>query len=171
MNPLLNAEDEGAQAMMKKIPGVEARGPFLRYGWGRSWDWGAFDLVPRATGGISCSVCRKGKVLGPLELSVSGEHNVLNALAALAAADVLGVPFEKAAATLKDFHGAARRLQTKGTLGGVTDKINFRWIALGNGATAARLTLDQVIEVRIPVPQPFFGLKVVRSGFLAFAVF
>ena len=35
------------------------------------------------------------------------------------------------------------------------DKINFRWIALGNGATAARLTLDQVIGVRIPVPQPF----------------
>lgn len=109
------AEDEGAQRMLEGL-----RGPLLRYGWGRSWDWGAFDLVPRATGGISCSVCRKGKVLGPLELSVSGEHNVLNALAALAAADVLGVPFEKAAATLKDFHGAARRLQTKGTLGGVT---------------------------------------------------
>ena len=35
------------------------------------------------------------------------------------------------------------------------DKISLRWIAVGNGATAARLTLDQVIGVRIPVPQPF----------------
>ena len=26
------AEDEGVQAMMKKIPGAEARGPFFRYG-------------------------------------------------------------------------------------------------------------------------------------------
>ena len=39
------------------------------------------------------------------------------------------------------------------------DKINFRWIALGNGATAARLTLDQVIGVRIPVPQPLLIKK------------
>ena len=113
------AEDEGAQAMMKKIPGVEARGPFLRYGWGRSWDWGAFDLRHKPGGGVSFAVCRRGEDLGRLEMSVSGEHNVLNALAALAASDALGVPFRTAADTLRTFRGAARRLQTLGSRNGV----------------------------------------------------
>ena len=114
------AEDEGAQRMLQALErqGAE-QGKILRYGWGKSWDWSAFDLRPKPSGGISCVVCRMGEEVGRLELAVSGEHNVLNALASLAAADALGVPFAKAAEILKDFHGAARRLQAKGERNGV----------------------------------------------------
>lgn len=113
------AEDEGVQAAFQILSEREMRGPVLRYGWGRAWDWGAFDICHRAGGGVSCEVCRKGEDLGRLEMSVSGEHNVLNALAALAVSDVLGVPFTEAAATLKTFCGAKRRLQTLGMRNGV----------------------------------------------------
>ena len=113
------AEDEGVQRMLRALGEQSDTHPVLRYGWGASWEWGAFDLTPKPGGGITCRVCHEGKEMGTLELAVSGEHNVLNALAALAAADALGVPFEAAAATLADFHGAARRLQTMGERDGV----------------------------------------------------
>lgn len=45
------AEDPGVQTMLKKLSVFGARGPVLCYGWGRSWEWGAFDLQHKAGGG------------------------------------------------------------------------------------------------------------------------
>ncbi len=53
-------------------------------------------------------------------LAVPGEHNVLNALAAIALADILSLPRSAALAALKDFHGTDRRFEYKGQIGGVT---------------------------------------------------
>lgn len=47
----------------------------------------------------------------PVKLSVLGEHNVLNALAALAVADRFGVDLEKAAKKLEEFGGFKNRQQ------------------------------------------------------------
>ena len=47
-----------------------------------------------------------------------GEHNIYNALAAIAAADLLGVSRKDSAAALARFGGAGRRFQTMGTLNG-----------------------------------------------------
>jgi UDP-N-acetylmuramate--alanine ligase len=49
-----------------------------------------------------------------VELEVPGEHNVLNALAALAALRVAGVAVEEAAPTLAGFRGAGRRFELHG---------------------------------------------------------
>ncbi len=49
-----------------------------------------------------------------VELQVPGEHNVLNALAALAALDAAGVPIEEAASGLAKFTGAGRRFEEHG---------------------------------------------------------
>jgi UDP-N-acetylmuramate--alanine ligase len=49
-----------------------------------------------------------------VELRVPGEHNVLNALAALAALDAAGVPTEEAAPGLAKFTGAGRRFEEHG---------------------------------------------------------
>jgi UDP-N-acetylmuramate--alanine ligase len=46
---------------------------------------------------------------------VPGEHNVLNALAALAACREAGVALSEAAPALEDFAGAARRFEERGT--------------------------------------------------------
>jgi UDP-N-acetylmuramate--alanine ligase len=50
-----------------------------------------------------------------VELRVPGEHNVLNALAALAAAQAAGVPVEEAAPALAGFDGTGRRFEPRGT--------------------------------------------------------
>ena len=49
-----------------------------------------------------------------LELSVPGRHNVLNALAAIAACEQAGVSREEGAAALRDFSGAGRRFEPHG---------------------------------------------------------
>lgn len=51
---------------------------------------------------------------------MNGDHNVSNALSAIAVADLLGVPFTKIKEGLKSFHGTDRRFEYKGEVNGVT---------------------------------------------------
>ena len=55
-----------------------------------------------------------------LELAIPGEHNRRNAAAALAALELAGVDRAAAERVIVEFAGAARRLERKGTAGGVT---------------------------------------------------
>jgi UDP-N-acetylmuramate--alanine ligase len=59
------------------------------------------------------------EILGPFDLFVPGEHNVLNAAAAAAIAHRLDVPAEQIAVGLRQFRGVDRRFQTRGTIAGV----------------------------------------------------
>ena len=69
--------------------------------------------------------------------SVAGVHNQLNALAALLAAQHLGLPIQTAAATLKDFQNVRRRLENKGQARGITVYDDF-----AHHPTAIRTTVD-----------------------------
>lgn len=60
-----------------------------------------------------------GKELGRMELDLPGEHNRLNALAAVAAATTAGVSAEDALEALMRFHGVKRRMEIKGEVGGI----------------------------------------------------
>ena len=53
-----------------------------------------------------------------LDMGVLGRHNTLNALAAAAAAWMMGIPGETVSHGLESFHGAGRRMEFKGTWGG-----------------------------------------------------
>ena len=64
--------------------------------------------------GINFEVMRGEEILGKVQLAIHGRHNVLNALATIAAALQVGVSFDKIAEGLKNFHGAKRRFQAKG---------------------------------------------------------
>ena len=110
---ILCAEDEGASHVFEMCD--KNRGEIIRYGFGISWDWGAYDITKTHGGGISCRVSHHGREVGVLTLSVSGEHNVLNALAAISAADLCGIGFEESSEILRGFHGSERRMQVKGT--------------------------------------------------------
>jgi UDP-N-acetylmuramate--alanine ligase len=57
---------------------------------------------------------------GELALGVPGEHNLQNALAAVAVGLELGVPFDRIAAALAAFHGTERRYEVLGTAADVT---------------------------------------------------
>jgi UDP-N-acetylmuramate--alanine ligase len=68
----------------------------------------------------SATIWRGSEVIGELELKVPGEHNVKNALAAIAVGELLAIPFETTRRALKKFIGAERRFQILGEAGGVT---------------------------------------------------
>ena len=77
-------------------------------GWGlQTHDDGSFDIV------------FEGSLQGTVRWSLSGEHNRLNALAAIAAARHVGVPAALAIAALGKFENVKRRMELRGTVNGV----------------------------------------------------
>lgn len=74
--------------------------------------------ISRENFGSSFTVRRRGEELGRIKLNVPGEHNVCNALAAVAVALDLEVDFEKIAEGLEAFTGAGRRFEIKGLVPG-----------------------------------------------------
>lgn len=112
---IICAEDEGASKVYEMCG--KSRGRIIRYGWGKSLDWGAYDVQNTHGGGITCRVSHEGHELGLLELSVSGEHNIMNSLAAIASSHLCGISFETSSQILKGFHGSERRMQVKGITG------------------------------------------------------
>ncbi|MEM5774999.1 MAG: cyanophycin synthetase, partial [Anaerolineaceae bacterium] len=52
-------------------------------------------------------------------LNIPGEHNALNALAALAVVDLMGYPTQQAIKCLEDFTGVQRRFEKLGTVNGI----------------------------------------------------
>ena len=69
--------------------------------------------------GSSARAIWHGKVIGKLELSVPGHHNLMNAAAALAAGIVLDQAPAEMIDGLATFKGAGRRFEIKGTINGI----------------------------------------------------
>ncbi|MBU0622187.1 MAG: UDP-N-acetylmuramate:L-alanyl-gamma-D-glutamyl-meso-diaminopimelate ligase [Gammaproteobacteria bacterium] len=65
-------------------------------------------------------VSLNGKVQGKLQWDLMGEHNRMNALAALAAARHAGVPVAQGLAALSEFKNVKRRMEVRGTVNGIT---------------------------------------------------
>ena len=61
-----------------------------------------------------------GALQGTVAWSQLGDHNVHNALAAIAAARHAGVPTAQSIAALAEFQGVKRRMELRGVVGGVT---------------------------------------------------
>ncbi len=68
----------------------------------------------------SFEALHNGESLGYVQLSVPGEHNVLNSLACIACGFYLGLSFEVMASSLHSYSGTHRRFEKKGALDGVT---------------------------------------------------
>ncbi|MEO8616145.1 MAG: UDP-N-acetylmuramate--L-alanine ligase [Luteolibacter sp.] len=87
------------------------RGNAVSYGWGDA-DYTATDIRD-LKGSSAFTVKKKGVLLGDVELGIPGNHNILNALAAIALADSCGAEFTLVARALATFAGAKRRFETK----------------------------------------------------------
>jgi UDP-N-acetylmuramate--alanine ligase len=115
-------DDEGAAALSAALPqGVH----LYRYGLGAGQDYSASSLSTNQAGGTTFTVSYQQSRQALLELAevnlqVPGEHNVRNALAALAVAHQLGLPVGKAARALSSFSGTGRRFDVLGEAAGVT---------------------------------------------------
>ncbi len=86
-----------------------------------SCDYHFFDVTyDKCTGAPSFKLNSPDGRTEPITISVPGEHNVFNAMAAIAVSDTLGITRKLAANALYHFNGTDRRFEYKGSIGGVT---------------------------------------------------
>jgi len=88
-----------------------------RFGIDGDFDWNARLL---AEDGSAFEVIRHGQVLGGVRWSLLGRHNVMNALAALAACAAAGCDLAAALPACASFTGIQRRMQRLGEVNGIT---------------------------------------------------
>ena len=89
------------------------------FGFGEQNDWRPENLEEDARGYASFDLMHHGKKEARIRMGVPGNFNIMNALGALAAAETLHLPPEKAAASLERFTGAHRRFELTDTIDGV----------------------------------------------------
>ncbi|MEK6668372.1 MAG: UDP-N-acetylmuramate:L-alanyl-gamma-D-glutamyl-meso-diaminopimelate ligase [Pseudomonadota bacterium] len=82
-------------------------------------------------------VLKAGVLVGRVEWALLGEHNQMNALAAIAAAEHVGVAPQVACEALARFDNVKRRMETKGEVRGITVYDDF-----AHHPTAIRTTVD-----------------------------
>ncbi|MBW4574060.1 MAG: UDP-N-acetylmuramate--L-alanine ligase [Aphanothece sp. CMT-3BRIN-NPC111] len=87
------------------------------------WNSGAdytVDCVSSSPAGMSARVWERGEILGQLNLKLLGQHNLSNALAAVAVGRKLGLDFGAIATALATFEGAKRRFELRGEYNGIS---------------------------------------------------
>ncbi|MDN4590017.1 UDP-N-acetylmuramate:L-alanyl-gamma-D-glutamyl-meso-diaminopimelate ligase [Xenophilus aerolatus] len=87
-------------------------------------------------------VLRDGRVLGRVEWALTGEHNQLNALAAIAAAEHVGVAPADAARALSTFRNVRRRMEVRGEVVSPEGPPVTVYDDFAHHPTAIRTTLD-----------------------------
>lgn len=83
----------------------------ITYGLGIGYDYYAENIVFNELGLPSFDAYCRGEFLGSAQLKVPGEHNVSNAMAAMACTHSLGAPVDKILETLSSFTGTSRRFE------------------------------------------------------------
>ena len=121
----------GQDANLKRVLAKGCWTPAEAFGTPDGWEAGE----PDAEGGFE--VAWQGRGVGRLRLELSGAHSRLNALAAIAAARHAGVDPAASLAALAAFGGVKRRMERKGTAGGVAVYDDF-----AHHPTAIRTTLE-----------------------------
>ncbi|GAB4166014.1 MAG: hypothetical protein Fur0032_03140 [Terrimicrobiaceae bacterium] len=99
-------DDAGATRVCACHPGA------VSYGTREGNDWRLTGLVAENFT-TKFNVARAGELLGSVALNIPGAHNASNALAVIALAGELGLPFPAVAAALGGFRGARRRFEIR----------------------------------------------------------
>jgi len=110
---VLCLDDAAVRAL---IPKVKKR--LTTYGLSSEADCSARDLH-MDTMGVEFSVLHRGRLLGKLRLRLPGRHSATNALAAVAIAQELEIPFARVTEALNAFTGIHRRFEIKGEPHGI----------------------------------------------------
>jgi len=110
---ILCIEDENVQSILPRV-----RRRTVTYGRSAQADYEALDFTCGQFHS-EFEVREHGESLGKFQLRIPGEHNVLNATAAIAVARELGVAGDTIRAGLATFSGVQRRFENRGTERGV----------------------------------------------------
>jgi len=106
-------DDPGCQRLAARLPHR-----VVTYGFGQHCAICAADVHTTGSEAI-VRVVRNGQALGDLRLKIPGEHNIANALAAVAVGFELDIPFSVITDALAEFGGVIRRFQVLGDYSGV----------------------------------------------------
>ncbi|HZE59560.1 MAG TPA: UDP-N-acetylmuramate:L-alanyl-gamma-D-glutamyl-meso-diaminopimelate ligase [Burkholderiales bacterium] len=124
---VVNGQDEALERVLTKGSWT----PIEHFGVPQGWTAG----TPERDG--SFEIAWQGALQGRVKWQLLGEHNRMNALAALSAARHVGVSAEEGIEALARFSGVRRRMQIRGRAGGVTVYDDF-----AHHPTAIRTTLE-----------------------------
>lgn len=120
-----NTSADGATIINGEIPDYEklvAGLPqkIITYGFSQEFDYYATDISYNHRACATFTAMHNGKPLCTIELNVPGQHNISNALCALALSMELALPMDAILSAFKKFSGADRRFQYKGTKNDIT---------------------------------------------------
>lgn len=93
--------------------------PYVTFGVDSDDTYTAKNISYDSNGCGSYDLYKEGNYMFRVQLSVPGEHNIADSLAAIATADILNISYEAVCTALKGFTGTNRRFQYKGNLGGI----------------------------------------------------
>ncbi len=111
---VFNADDDET----RDLAGTLALKDAISFGTNEGSDFRATQVV-EAPHSIRFNLTARGQSFD-VGLQVPGQHNAMNALAALAASDALGIPLRKAVAAIEGFTGLARRFDIVGSANDIT---------------------------------------------------
>lgn len=111
---IINGEIDGINSITKDL-GCN----IITYGLGHC-DYAAQNISYNEAGLTEFDLYKYGEFICHIQLSVSGKHNVSNALSAIATGEILGISLNVIQKGLLSFKGTDRRFEYKGTYNGFT---------------------------------------------------
>jgi UDP-N-acetylmuramate--alanine ligase len=139
------------EAVQDLIPRIRKR--FITYGTSPQADLQATDMVCKGLAS-HFKVVYRGQILGAVKLSLPGEHNVYNAMAAIVVGLELGIEFKKIKSALEKVEGVQRRLEIKGSAKGATVLDDYGHHPTEIKTTLAALTQGWPGKRKVVVFQP-----------------
>lgn len=113
---IYNGDDEKSRIAVSMAGEKE----YITFGMSSDNDWYP-ENISYNRGAFPCfDVIYRGENLGRVNLNVPGEHNIINALAAISAAVYCGADIQKAIDAVGTFAGAGRRFEILGEFDGIT---------------------------------------------------
>lgn len=113
---IINGDDSNS---MKAVEGIGGK-DIVTFGRSGKNNWYAENIVHSGNLETCFTIMHNGNKFCDAVIHVPGEHNIVNALAAAAAAEYSGLSAESIAKGLDDFMGAGRRFEKFGEYGGIT---------------------------------------------------
>ncbi|MBQ6624746.1 MAG: UDP-N-acetylmuramate--L-alanine ligase [Clostridia bacterium] len=113
---VINGDDENTLDAVKNIKDKK----IVKFGIKDTNDYYASNVDTTSSAFPSFDIVKAGKTIGHVNLSIPGEHNVFNTLAAIACAMEAGVTIEECISAIEEFRGAGRRFEFLGKHNGIT---------------------------------------------------
>ncbi len=168
-NAIVCADDENIQGMLPElVSGPLGTSGVLTYGIDNEAVYQA-NNIKLGDRKVSFDMKKHGHLLGRIELSVPGRHNVYNAMATVITCLEAGVPFVSIAEAIVDFRGAKRRFQVLGEVNDilVIDDYAHHPTEIQATISAAKSTGKRIIAVFQPqrYTRTFFLLEQFSRAF------